>query len=319
MQVVGDELVALFPSRNAAGMGTVGLARRKQSQPYRACGFVTSGQDGPSLVPLAWSYGAFQLDAQILLRGTASLFWAWTPVLGAERPAADAVPDPRCRRNYQAVEISTDHWRVVTVDGAGRAAVVAEGSVRAASERNLNLRRSEDGITVLLLGEARVWSGRLPAVAGGLALWVERGGHLSVKRFRVTGAREPVVASYLPYDAVGGAGEAGDDWKVINDPRFAGGSGLVRLKEGGRAKWNIRGTRVSIRCPKGPDGALMAVRIDGRDAGAVDTRASVPEPSTAVFDSGPLSAGNHAIVLTPVRGRLMLDRLEVTCASVERG
>ncbi len=314
MQVAGDELAALFPSRNPAGMGTVGLARRKWSQPYRASGFVTSGQDGPSLVPLAWSYGAFQLDAQLLLRGAASLFWAWAPVLGAERPVADAMPDPRCRRNHQAVEISADRWRVVTVDGAGQAAVAAEGPVRAASERTLSLHRDRDGTTLLLLDEARVWSGRLPAVSGGLALWVERGGHLTVKRFAVAGPREPVVASYLPYDAVGGAGEAWDDWKVINDPRFSGGTGLVRIKEGGRAKWNIRGTRVVLRCPKGPDGALMAVRIDGRDAGVVDTRASAPGPSAVVFDSGRLSAGNHAIALAPVRGRLILDRLEVRCA-----
>jgi len=189
----------------------------------------------------------------------------------------------------------------VTVDGTGKAAVVAGGPLRAASERTLGLRRGKHGMTVLLLDKAQVWSGRLPAGAGALALWVERGGHLTVKRFAVTGAREPMVASYLPYDAVGGAGEAWDDWKVIQDPRFTDGTGLVRLREGGRAKWNIRGTRVLLRCPKGPDGALMAVRIDGRDAGVADTRASAPEPSAAVFLSGPLPAGNHAIVLTPVR------------------
>jgi hypothetical protein len=270
------------------------VPRRKWSQPYRASGFVTSGQDGPSLVPLAWCYDAFQLDAQFRLSGSAGLLWAWRQLVGPERPVADGVPDPRCRQNHQAAEIGTDYWRLVTVDKAGMAAVVAQDRMKTAPERTLSLRRGEDGMTALALDEARVWVGRFPAAAGALALSVEREGHLTVGRFVVTGTRAPMVASYLPADAVGGAGEAWDDWKTINDPRFTDGTGLARLKEGGRAKWNIRGTRAVLRSPKGPDGALMAVRVDGRNAGMVDTRAPEPRQSAPVFDSGPLVEGNHA-------------------------
>ncbi len=314
MQVVGEQLAALFPSRNTAGNGAIGLARRKWPQPYRTSGFVASGQDGPSLVPLVWSYDAFQLDTQFVLHGSASLLWAWKPLVGPAQPVADAVPDPRCRRGYQAVEISANSWRLVTVDQDGKTAAAGEGAIETAAERTLSLKRGKDGTTVLFLDGAQVWSGRMPPAAGGLALWLERASHLRVKRFAVIGARKPVIASHLPYDAVGGAGEAWDDWRVVNDPDFTGGAGLVRLKDGGRAKYNITGTRAILRSPKGPDGVLMAVRIDGRDAGMVDTRACTPTPSVPVFDSGPLAAGNHAVVLTPVEGRLTLDRLEVTCA-----
>ena len=100
-------LWAMFPSRNAAGFGTINLAPRPWAKPLRAWGFHLSGHQAPSLTCLRRSYADFTLDAELRLRGTARIFWSYQAPLGPDRPTSDATLHPLSLTRHQGARVDT--------------------------------------------------------------------------------------------------------------------------------------------------------------------------------------------------------------------
>ncbi|MEW6755429.1 MAG: hypothetical protein AB1505_31285 [Candidatus Latescibacterota bacterium] len=173
----------LFPSRDESGLGTINLASRPWSPPLRPRGFHLAGHRGPSLACLRRAYGAFALDVELSLRGQAALLWAMQGPLGPDAPRADAALHALIRTQYQALELTPDGWRVVSVDRRGGGHALGEGTWPSRARRptaqaaaaagvlrvpgasralSCSVHRDEDGTVRVWLDGALVWEGVPP-------------------------------------------------------------------------------------------------------------------------------------------------------------
>ncbi len=305
--VVEGELLALFPTRDRAGLGHLGVARRPWAQPFRD-GLVLSGHETNAPAPLRWSYDDFHLDARLVPRGQVAFVWAWTPTVGYNAPS-DWTPHRQCLRRCQMLELDDAAWRVVVIDGDGRRQVVAEGA-RPPGAAVLDIAREVNGSTIVTLAGQIVWQGALPAGGGSLGLIAGEWSHLAVERLLVTGERHPATAWYVAEDAFYGAGGNPNEWQVAPQSVFRFGSGMVHRGEGGRAKWNVRASALTIWAPTGPDGGAYVVELDGRMVATVDCRAPKASASKPVWSSGKVPYGPHTLVLRAKRGPLVIDALQ---------
>jgi hypothetical protein len=309
-------LWAMFNSRDSKGMGTVNLAWRPWSQPLRSHGFVLSGHGGPSLTCLRQTFGSFQLEATLRVRGTARLFWDFHAPLGPNEPRSDATLHPLMRTRQQAVELSSTRWKVVSVDAQGQATTFASGSVAQRPQWLLSLRRKPDGSTALAANGHLLWTGRASqdseAAAGAIGLLAEPHSHLSVDRFCIAG--EPVEGSlaYLFAEALLGAGERPADWQERRQSSFRYGVGVVSRRPDARVKWNVVGTRMTLWSPCGPEFGKVEIRLDGRREAVLDLHSSNPEPSRPVWKSRELPDRGHAVVLQGASGVFPVDCLTVS-------
>ena len=305
--VQDGELLALFPTRNREGLGHLGVARRSWQQPFRD-GLVLSGHEAPAPAPLRWSYDAFRLDALVTPRGRCALLWAWTPAVGY-----DAIPGWRphaqCLRRCQALDLDDTAWRVVLIDAQGARQTIAEGQRQPGSVA-IKIERTTNGATSITLAGRRVWQGQLPTGGGALGLLAAEWSHLRVERLAVSGERRPATDWYVAEDAFHGAGGNAAEWTVSRHSGFHFGSGLVHQGDGGRAKWNVQASALTLWAPSGPDGVAYAVELDGTAVATVDTRTKDTNPSAPVWRSGPIPYGPHTLVLRAQRGPLVVDALE---------
>lgn len=314
--VAGGDLLAAYPTRDRAGLGHLAVARRPWAKPFRD-GLVLSGHEAAAPAPLRWSYDAFTLDAALAPRGRVAVLWAWTAAVGYNG-FSDWTPNVQCVRRCQMLELDDASWRVVVVNEQGDRRVVAQGQ-RPAGAAALRIDRRADGDTAIGLAGQPLWRGALPAGAGGLGLLAGEWSHLAVGRLAVRGERAPATAWYVAEDGFSGAGGNPTEWLTSPHPAFRFGRATVHKGDGGRAKWNVRASRLNVWAPRGPDGVSYAVELDGVAAATVECRAARAVASAQVWTSGPLPYGPHTVVLRSLRGPLVIDALEaVVNASQEK-
>jgi hypothetical protein len=198
---------------------------------------------------------------------------------------------------------------VALLDEQGARKVIAEGPQQPGAVA-LQIERTTTGTVSVTLAGQRVWEGNLPAGGGALGLLAAAWSHLRVERLAVRGERQSATAWYVAEDAFHGAGGQAAEWTVGKHHGFRLGSGLVHQGDGGRAKWNVRASAVTLWAPSGPDGVAYAVEFDGTSVGTVDTRTRETNPSAPVWRSGPVPYGPHTLVLRSKRGPLVVDALE---------
>jgi hypothetical protein len=307
--VQDGQLVTVFPSRDRAGFGHLSLATRPWNQPFRD-GLVISGHEGPGFTPLRWSYNAFHLEACLTPRGTCGLLWAWTPAVGYDDDAIPSRrPNAQSLRRCQGVEIDDAGWRVVIIDAQGQRQILGKGA-RQPGAVNLTVERTATGTTTLAIAGQRIWQGELPAGSGAIGLLADAWSHLKIEHLAVSGERSPATAWYVAVDAFYGAGGTPAEWTLRNDPGFHFGTGLAHVGDGGRAKWNVRASSLTLWSPGGPDGSTFAVELDGHQVATVNTKAESKTSSAPVWRSGSISYGSHSVVLRGVSGPLVVDALE---------
>ena len=305
--VTDGQLVAVFPTRDRASIGHLSLATRPWNQPFHD-GLVLSGHEVPAPAPLRWNYDAFHLEAHLSSRGTNALLWAWTPAVGRL-----GIPGwglhAQCLRRYQGVEIDGQSWRVVVVDAQGQRQMMGTGS-RQPGAVDLSVDRTDTGATTLTIAGERIWQGDLPAGAGALGLVAANWSHLKIERLAVSGERSPATAWYVAEDAFYGAGGTPAEWTLRNDPGFHFGIGLAHVGAGGRVKWNVRASSLTLWSPGGPDESAFAVELDGRRVATIKAQSGSKMASAPVWRSGPIPYGPHTVVLRSVSGPLVVDVLE---------
>ncbi len=306
-----ERLLAMFPSRNTEGNGTINVASRAWSKPLRACGFHLSGHQGPSLTCLRRSYADFTLDAELSVRGRVRIIWGYQAPLGPNRPTSDATLHPLSMTRYQGVELTTDGWRVIAVDAAGTVKVIATGAAGSGRQWKVVVRRQTHGATTLALDGKEVWRGALSASRGAMGLLADPHSQAFVHRFAIAGKPERSTLSFLYTEAWLGAGENPAQWVEQRNAGFRFGVGAVRRNEGGRAKWNFMGQGFKLWCPKGPDYGKVEIRLDGDAIATVDLHSNQAQPSQPVLSKDGLTDTFHAVVLLPESGRLVVDSLEV--------
>jgi len=311
-QVGADgRLRALFPSRDRAGNGTIGLATRPWVQPMRERGFVLSGHAGASLALTRTARGEFGLRCRATARGTVRIVWGWNGVLGPDRHGADATLHPLARTAYQALEWRRETWRLLQVDERGAEAEIAGGPWEPESTRDLEIDWTAVGRLVLRCAGQELWSGTVAIAAGLCGLLIEPDSHLTVERFELVGAAVPWLTRWHVLDAFLATGVRESDWELRADPASPGGAIACARGEGGRLKWNFTGTDVRWWAPRGPGLGRVRVKIDGDVRAEIDLGAASSLPASVAFACAGLADGHHALVIEAVEGRLAAGGLEV--------
>lgn len=318
-------LWALFPSRDAAGRGTIHVARRPWNQPLRHRGFVLSGHQGPAFTCLRRTWTEFDLQTRFTLRGTARLLWNHHGPLGPDRPQSDAGPHSLVASHQTALEIfcPAGTWRLLRLDPAGQTQTLAGGELPnpRSPVLQLALSRARDGTVTIRHANATLWSGSTEfpspaqpapgATPGALGWWVEPHSHLAVDRFQIQGRPGPVALSWLPTEALLGAGENPANWEEQRTGQFRHGFGFVSRRPDARAKWNVAGTRFTLWSPRGPAFGKAEVRLDGRPVATLDLHHDQDVASAPVW-TGTAHSGatpGHALVLRALSGALPVDTL----------
>ena len=303
----------LFPSREReTNIGTINLAVRPWNKPLRDRTFVLSGHAGRSLTVLRYAWEHFNLRADLALRGGAArIIWGYQAPLSADRHSSDSTIHPLGLTRHQGLEISTDAWRIVSVDAAGKLSVRAEGPLETGTARAIWMGAQEDGRFRLAIDQKTRWEDDLPVAAGPLGWLVEPFTNLRVSRFEIDGRFEPAVMPWLYVEALTGAGVTMEDWDAIESPIFRFGVGALRKTPGGRAKWNFRGRGFQLWSPRGPEFGRCELLLDGRKVADLDFHADGEQPSRVVYRLDDAGDGYHAVILRSTEGRLVVDSLDV--------
>ena len=301
----------LFPSRDSSGLGTINLAMRPWSQPYRERGFVLSGHQGPSLGLLRCSGPAERLDVELECTGFTAIVWDAAMPLGPDKVSSNAKPGPLSFTRYRAVELAGDQWRLGEVSADGEWSWQGIGACAAAGSRQVALEWRGDTTTLYMEG-LPAWTGPCPSGRGLFGLITGPNSRAQVNRFALTGAQPGGPLTYLAGEALlGAAQDVSRDWEPLANPNFRFGPGAVSRTPEARAKWNFEGTMAAVWAPRGPDFGKGEISVDGGPPVTVDFHADEWTPSQPVFVRGGLSGGGHAVALRPVEGAIVLDVLEV--------
>lgn len=307
-------LRALFPSRDRAGNGTIGLAVRPWRQPFRERGFVLSGHAGASLALTKSARRAFNLRVRATVRGTARIVWGWAGVLGPDRHGADATLHPLVRTAHQALEWRRERWRVLQVDARGGETELARGNWDEAATRDLEIDQSATGEIAVRCAERELWCGSVAVTVGPCGWLVEADSHVMVERFELAGEPVPWLARWHVFDAFLATGVTEEDWERSADAVSPGGEVACARNAGGRLKWNFTGTGVRWWAPRGPGLARVRIKVDGDVRGEVDLGAASPQAAGLAFACDGLDDGHHALVIEAIEGRLATGGLEVAGA-----
>lgn len=327
---VDDGWVALHPSRDAAGMGTIGCARLGRDRVHDR-GFACASHEGVGLAVLGRSAGAFHLDATFELDGAASLLWGHQGAIGqAGGHHNDDLLDPG-PAGANALELEPGRWRLTCADGAQGRRTVAAGERPAGAMAAFTLSSSGDGACMLAMAGAAVERAALPALTGRLALLLRPGARLRCRRLLVDGADEPAWIDLTCTVALAGAGAAavdeddalaglaasgwnlaGDSFRLLRSPRFRGGLGASHRGIGGRGRWDFRGDRARLWSVRGPDLGRVRVTLDGAPAGELDLHAADALPSAMMLELA-MPSGLHVLALEALDHPLSVDCLQVRC------
>lgn len=300
----------MFPSRDAGGNGTLNLAQRPWDKPYRPTGFLVSGHRGPSLALLKRSGPFISIEAELELRGTATLIFDYGAPLGPDRPASDSSLHPLMLTRSAGLELTRDHWALVQADEAGAQNATAEG-VLTSPPSTLHLNWLDDQHASLDINGARQWEGELPPGAGLFALLVGKESHVRMARLALTHDPGPAHVFYLYTEALVCAAQNLKHWEIQEDPRFRFGVGVVSKEDGVLAKWNIEASAFTLHAPRDPDYGTATLEVDGQPVQLLDFSAPETAPSSALYSQS-LSPGRHAVALRPTVGSIPLDCLEAT-------
>jgi hypothetical protein len=144
-----------------------------------------------------------------------------------------------------------------------------------------------------------------------MGIEVEPHSHLVVEQCCIAGTERPAAISYLFSQAILGAGARQQDWQEGACPQGRYGVAALAKQAGERVKWNVVGRQFTLWSPRGPEFGRAQIKVDGRVVGEVDLRAGQPTSSAPVWKSKQLKDGPHAVVLTGLAGKLVVDSLEV--------
>ncbi len=305
---------AMFPSRDPNNLGTIHVAKRLWNKPYRDRGFILNAHSGPSFTLLRSAYGEFEISGQVHLRGTARLVWDYEGILGPGSAISDAVIGNRANSAYSALEISDKQWQVVTYDSKGVRTLEAGEEWVSEEERSFILRRNDVGNIRLQIDDKIVWRGFIGTAQTRLkpsqiGWWLEPRTYLDVRQFAITGEPSPAKFYFDATDALLGAGENVEEWKELRDG-FRSEKGYSTTNKEHFAKWNVRGRRFTVWCPKGPEYGSAEILINGISKMKLNLNARKAAPSRPLWTSELLPPGDYAITLKPYLGLLVVDCLE---------
>ncbi|MDR1723640.1 MAG: hypothetical protein LBR84_06860 [Tannerella sp.] len=305
--------IALYPSRNKEGRGTINVAACDSAKPF-SDGFTISAHGGASISPLLASYRDFSLEAEFTLTGTAIFAWNYQGVLTPNDATADSTPAQCSLAGFQGLRISGKNWDVRNVAPDGKITVLKAG-IATEDIKSFSMSKKSESVTITI-GKETVLVTVQEVENAPIALILEPHTILTCSRFAIEGEARRYTLMYGATEAILGAGQAinrekngeevADKWHKKADGIYVGKGNLS-------AKWNFIGDGFTLYAPKSPDLGDMELYLDGRFIRTVRLHAETEIPSAQVLSITGLSQGAHALRVLPRNGgRIAIDRLEVT-------
>lgn len=307
--------VVMFPSKDERDYGTLSVAARPWNQPH-SDGFTMTAHDGESISPILASYRDFTLDAAFECKGTVEFAFDYQGILGPDDNCADSVPALAALANYTAVRIHAQQCSLIRIAADGGETVLGE-AVLAEQAKELQIQRKNGLVSVRVNGESvfeKIQVSKEDAGANPLALVLRVHSRITCSRFQVEGEAEAYTVTYNAADALLGAGQLRPEKKIFALDEELNQNVWKRTETGyvgeGRiaAKWNVIGNRFEIPFEKAPYLGKAGIWIDGCFSGAVNLNGE----GTALWQSGNISMGRHAIRVEPLEGRITISTLKVS-------
>ena len=307
-----DTFHVMFPSRDRDGMGTINLATRPWRQPCRPRGFVLSGHEGPSLARLRRGGPIERIELTMALHGTATILWDHSAPLGPNRPASNATLHPLTLSRCEGLRLSPSAWTFLGMDELGEEQVAAQGELEEGPNRTVRIAWSPEEVLSIQINGSERWAGKHPRIRGNgaLGLLAHAHSHVTVERFEVKGALDPIGEILLYTEALLGAAQNMANWEDRNDRQFRYGIGAVSKNPGVEAKWNFQGSGFKLWAPKGPEFGTASLYLDGESIGQADFHAPKTQPSAILFSKQGLEPGFHALTIRPEAARIPVDALD---------
>ena len=308
--VADDIFTVMYPSRDAQGMGTLNIASRPWSKPFREQGFVISGHDGPSLALLKRG-GFVRLEAAFEFGGTVTVLLSHRAPLGPNKPTSGSTLHPLTLMDYCGLEFKKSEWCLVNVDPAGVRNEIAKGSLKNDGKVALVVERVEDEI-MISVDDTVIWKGLAALQPGALGFLAAGNSFARVSQFAASGTHALPVR-WLHTEAILDAAQNMADWEERQEStEFRYGTGVVSRKQGLAVKWNVEGKSFTLWAPKGPDFGTADIFTDGVKCGTIDFKAAQTEASSPLFTKSDLPTGRHAVRLQSVEGVMPVDTLETS-------
>lgn len=302
----------MFPSRDAAGMGTINLARHRAAHhgPARMWAAAYSAR---SLVIAPVAGELRRLSARLKIHGTVTLLWGQHAPLGPAAPRSDAEPAALSLTGYAGVRLSAGGTIALVHSELGQAAVVIDARTGVFDEEaHVELDANRGEIRINGKPTFQVPGG---STQGNVGLLAESHSFAEIAAFSLETASCDGCAArvaWLPAEALLGAAQ-GDDpmrWRRSTAPHFRFGHGYESQAPGVRAKWNAAGRRFTLWSPRGRGLGIAEVLVDGEKVAEVDLSSDTPRESAPVYESDLLHHAGHAVVVRPKQGRIVIDSLE---------
>ena len=297
----------MFPSRDQKGMGTINLASRKWDKPYRKQGFVMTGHFAPSLSLLDKDFSAFTLSVKMKTEGRVEILFGYQGALGPDKPTADAAPHAQSLRNYQAIVVENEKWRMIRVGNDGVEQMFSEGTFTG----NTLVVKAPGDPTKPGIEVNGHFIGDCPNTHGGIGLLVGEHSRAEVGKFEIRADAVPARRNYLYTEALLGAAQSMQHWNIVKDAAFRFGEGSISTAYEVRAKWNVHCRAFTLYAPQGPQYGSAELLVDGKVIVTLDFHAETSRASHEIFKSEVFPEGNHAIVLRPAEKSVIpLDSLK---------
>jgi hypothetical protein len=306
-----DTFRVMFPSLDPNDFGTINTASRSWTNAYYDRGFRLSGHKAPSVSFLYQEYLNPELDIDLRYSGPFSVIFDARAPLGPDAPASNNRIHPLMLSDQKRIAISGNRWELIQSDEKNQKTSIASGEFIPGDTCKIRFGFSGSKRSLTLNG-TEVWTGATGERGGHIGLCCEEHAYVDVFSFRVQGKAIDSSFGYLYTELLQGAGNRMSSWNVVkNDSLYTYGIGAETALPGTRVKLNFTGTRFTVYSPKKPAFGKIRLTIDGGDAVILDTRSDRPCKSAPVYQSGPLPAGRHAVVMECVNGVMGVDCVRV--------
>lgn len=306
-----DTFQVMFPSLDRNDFGTINMASRSWTRPYRDQGFCLSGHKAQSVSFLYQEYLKPVLDIELCHTGNFSVIFDAKAPLGPDTPASNNRIHPLMLSNQKRLEIRENKWELIQSDRKNRKTIIASGEFinKDTCKIQFGFRNNKRRVTI---NGNEVWTGETGERGGHLGLCCEEHSYVDIISFLVHGKAIDSSFDYLYTGLLQDAGNKMSSWNVIqNDTLYTYGIGAETSIPGTRVKLNFTGTRFTVYSPKKPVFGKLKLTVDGGGEVILDTRSDQPCKSLPIYQSGRLPAGRHAVVMESAGGVMGVDCVRV--------
>ena len=232
--------------------------------------------------------------------------------LGPNQPRADATLHPLMFNDQTRVQLSENSWVLLQTSPTGKPDTIGRGPFEKKNSTSLKI-GYHGSETILSVDGKIVWQGTLKnQQPGRVGLFAMRHSGIEVKKFTVSGERQPGFSTWLYTEGLLNAGNSLNDWTVTKDNSlFKYGIGAISKSDTARVKWSFKGRGFDLYAPGMPELGRAQIILNGKILTEVNLHAESPEKSKIIYSVRNLPRNKNGLIIKGVKGKVVVDCLNV--------